>query len=130
MGRVPIISLSAFSWWNASRPLVTKPVIHYPGTNSGIDLTHPLTMSDSELSEAASNPVPPDAEIERSLRRAVVKAAIVGEEYSITTIRNASEKILGLNKGFYADHAEWKARSKRIIKEQAVRTHPHTNFSP
>ncbi|KAL2426228.1 hypothetical protein ABEF95_002256 [Exophiala dermatitidis] len=75
-------------------------------------------MSDSELSEASASPVPPDRELEKSLRREVVKAQREGVEFSYNYIRAASEKSLGLTSGFYKNHAEWKQRSKQVVDSQ------------
>jgi len=77
-------------------------------------------MSDSELSDAPSISVPSDAELEKSLRREVVKALKAGEDVSVNAIRVASQSILGLNEGFYANDTRWKAKSKEIIKEEHV----------
>lgn len=77
-------------------------------------------MSDSELSEASKTPTPPDHELERSLRREVVKAQRAGEEYSFNSVRKASESKLGLANGFYKNHEEWSQRSKDIIRDQMV----------
>jgi hypothetical protein len=78
-------------------------------------------MSDSDLSEASVSPAPPDDELEKSLRREVVKAQKAGEEYTVNTIRAASEAQLGLSPGFYKSHDEWKDRSKNVIRAQIVR---------
>ncbi|EHY58505.1 hypothetical protein HRR83_007120 [Exophiala dermatitidis] len=75
-------------------------------------------MSDSELSEASATPVPPDRELEKSLRREVVKAQKEGVEFSYNYIRAASEKSLGLTSGFYKNHPEWKQRSKQVVDSQ------------
>lgn len=77
-------------------------------------------MSDSELSEASATPVPPDQELEKSLRREVVKAQKEGKEFSYNSIRTASETSLGLSQGFYKSHLEWKQRSKDVIDNQLV----------
>lgn len=78
-------------------------------------------MSDSELSDAPMTPLPPDSELEKSLRREVVKAHQAGIEGStVNSIRAASEDKLGLKSDFYKNHDTWGARSKQIIKEQIV----------
>ncbi|KIW89271.1 uncharacterized protein Z519_10124 [Cladophialophora bantiana CBS 173.52] len=77
-----------------------------------------MSASDSELSEASRTPAPPDHELERSLRREVVKAQRDGIDFSTNYIREASEAKLGLTKGFYKTHHEWAERSKAIIAEQ------------
>ncbi|EXJ89940.1 hypothetical protein A1O3_03007 [Capronia epimyces CBS 606.96] len=75
-------------------------------------------MSDSELSEASATPVPPERELEKSLRHEVVKAQRQGLEFSYNSIRAAAETSLGLTPGFYKSHAEWKQRSKHVIDKQ------------
>lgn len=78
-------------------------------------------MSDSELSEPSQPPVPPDDELENSLRREVVRAQAKGEEdFTLRQIRAASEKKLGLSDGFYKNHAAWKDRSKEVVSDQIV----------
>jgi hypothetical protein len=78
-------------------------------------------MSDSELSDLPTTPLPPDSELEKSLRREVVKAQRDGlENPTVNSIRAASEEKLGLKSGFYKNHGTWLARSKQIIKEQFV----------
>lgn len=77
-------------------------------------------MSDSELSEVSTTPLPPDHEIEKSLRHEVVNAQKNDIEYTVNSIRTASEEKLGLTKGFYKNSAEWVQRSKDIIKDQSV----------
>lgn len=86
-------------------------------------------MSDSELSEASQTPAPPDDELERSLRREVVKAVKSGDEYSYNSIRAASEVKLGLTKGFYKAHEDWAQRSKRVIDDQLVYTFHYRSFA-
>jgi len=81
-------------------------------------------MSDSELSEVSTTPVPPDSELEQSLRREVVKAQRAGlEDPTVNSIRAASEEKLGLMPGFYKSHNIWVVRSKQIIKDQFVSLH-------
>ena len=77
-------------------------------------------MSDSELSEVSATPTPPDHELEKSLRREVVKASRAGIDYSYNSIRAASELKLGLRKGFYKGHEEWADKSKEVILDQKV----------
>jgi len=79
-------------------------------------------MSDSELSEASAIPIPPDHELEKTLRDEVVDAQKNDIEYTVNSIRTASEEKLGLDKGFYKNSAEWAQRSKDIIKDQTVRS--------
>lgn len=78
-------------------------------------------MSDSELSEASHTPVPPDDELEQSLRREVVQAAKANNDFTLRQIREASEKSLGLPVGFYKGHESWNAKSKEIVRDQIVR---------
>lgn len=77
-------------------------------------------MSDSELSEASATPLPPDQDLEQSLRREVRKAQKSGVDFSYNYIRAASESQLGLTKGFYKAHPDWPQRSKTIIGHQMV----------
>jgi hypothetical protein len=79
-------------------------------------------MSDSELSELSQAPVPPDDELEGSLRREVARFQDRGEHDQLTlrNVRAASEKKLGLPEGFYKDHAVWKSKSKEVVKDQVV----------
>jgi hypothetical protein len=83
-------------------------------------------MSDSELSEPSTTPAPPDHELEKSLRREVVKAHEAKLEYSVNYIRTASEEKLGLQEGFYKSHGGWTKRSKDVIKDQMVLWLPKT----
>ena len=78
-------------------------------------------MSDSELSEASHTPVPPDSEIEQSLRREVNRATKDGGDVTLRSDRTASEKKLGLPDGFYKGHETWKDRSKEVVHDQLVR---------
>jgi hypothetical protein len=79
-------------------------------------------MSDSELSELSQAPVPPDDELEGSLRREVARFQERGEHDQLTlrNIRAASEKKLGLPDDFYKDHAVWKTKSKEVVNDQVV----------
>jgi hypothetical protein len=78
-------------------------------------------MSDSELSEARS-PAPSDSALEKQLRAEVGNRFKDGTEEAMTLnqIRQAAEKSLGLDNGFYAGHSKWKAESKRIVLEEMV----------
>lgn len=84
-------------------------------------------MSDSELSEASNTPIPPDFELENSLRREVNRAA--GEGPTLNQIRTASEKRLGLPAGFYKNDAVWKAKSKEVVQDQVVSTDDYSRVS-
>jgi hypothetical protein len=79
-------------------------------------------MSDSELSEAMS-PTPSDSTLEKQIRTEVGKRFKDGTQETITVnqIRQAAEKALGLDSGFYTAHSKWKAESKRIIHDDMVR---------
>ncbi len=77
-------------------------------------------MSDSDLSEASYTPVPPNDEIEQSLRREVNRATKAGGDITVNLIRAASESKLGLPKGFYKSHEVWKGKSKEIVQDQLV----------
>ena len=77
-------------------------------------------MSDSELSEASHTPVPPDNEIEESLRREVTRATKAGGDITVNLMRKASEGKLGLPDGFYKSHDIWKVKSKDVVQDQLV----------
>ncbi|OAP58464.1 hypothetical protein AYL99_07554 [Fonsecaea erecta] len=77
-----------------------------------------MPSSVSDLSEASTTPAPPDNELEKSLRREVMKAQREGIEFSNNYIRTASEVELGLTKGFYKNHTEWAQRSRDVIQDQ------------
>jgi hypothetical protein len=77
-------------------------------------------MSDSDLSEPSSAPIPSDNELENSLRREVTDAQRAGKEYSYNSIRAASEINLGLETRFYKNHKIWNKKSKEIIDSQVV----------
>lgn len=77
-------------------------------------------MSDSELSDAPDMGIPPDFELENSLRREVNRATAAAEDITLKIIRTASEKRLGLPEGFYRDHPVWKGKSKTIVHDQVV----------
>lgn len=79
-------------------------------------------MSDSDLSEAMS-PAPPDSTLEKQLRVEVGKRFKAGTEDTMTVneIRQAAEKSLGLDTGFYVGHTKWKAESKTIVRDEMVR---------
>ena len=79
-------------------------------------------MSDSDLSDAPAAGHPADAELERSLRHEVAKKFKAGKQDEITVngIRILSEDDLGLERGFYSTHKQWKGESKRIIKDEVV----------
>ena len=79
-----------------------------------------MSASDSDLSEASKTSAPPDHELEKALRREVVKAGREDVNFSYKYIRNAAEAKLGLTQGFYKSHVDWNQRSKDIIEEQMV----------
>ncbi|KPI40300.1 uncharacterized protein AB675_7663 [Cyphellophora attinorum] len=76
-------------------------------------------MSDSDLSDAPSFEVPPDFELENSLRREFNRAHERNEDPTLRTIRAASEKKLRLPEGFYKGHTTWNQKSKEIVHDQA-----------
>jgi DEK C terminal domain len=80
-------------------------------------------MSDSDLSDAPSAPMPPDSELEKALRKQVRDALKTGDYSSITvsSMRKAAEEALGLDAGFYKKSEKWKEESKRIVHETFVR---------
>jgi hypothetical protein len=84
-------------------------------------------MSDSDLSEAMSPP-PSDSTLEKQLRVEVGKRFKAGTEDTMTVnqIRQAAEKSLGLDIGFYVGHSKWKAESKTIVRDEMVR---HTIYA-
>ncbi|OQO11388.1 hypothetical protein B0A48_05644 [Cryoendolithus antarcticus] len=71
-------------------------------------------MSDSELS-SAQGAIPPDATIEKTLRRIVRDAVNNEDEITIKSARSLAESDLGLDSGFFKDDSMWKERSKAII---------------
>jgi hypothetical protein len=79
-------------------------------------------MSDSDLSEVMS-PAPSDSTLEKQLRVEVGKRFKAGTEDTMTVnqIRQAAEKNLGLDSGFYVGHSKWKADSKTIVRDEMVR---------
>jgi hypothetical protein len=79
-------------------------------------------MSDSDLSEAMS-PTPPDSTLEKQLRIEVGKRfkAETVDTMTVNQIRQAAEKSLGLDTGFYVGHTKWKAESKIIVRDEMVR---------
>ena len=81
-------------------------------------------MSDSELSDAPDVGIPPDFELENSLRREVNRATKNNEEITLKFIRTASETRLGLPEGFYKNHELWKGKSKTVVLNQIVGPHP------
>lgn len=78
-------------------------------------------MSDSELSDALSTSLPPDFEIEATLKKEAKKAAEGPEEdYTVSKIRKSTENILNLPAGFFKGDETWKSRSKAVIDEQVA----------
>ena len=73
-------------------------------------------MSESELSEASRTPAPPDHELEKALRREVIKAQKDEVDFSLKYIRTAAETKLGLTPGFYKTHPVWNQRSKDTVQ--------------
>lgn len=82
-------------------------------------------MSDSDLSEAMS-PAPSDLALGTQLRSEVGKRFKDGThgEMTLNQIRQAAERNLGLDTGFYVGHSKWKAESKRIVLDEMVREGP------
>ena len=80
-------------------------------------------MSDSELSDAPDIGIPPDFELENSLRREVNRANKNSEEITLKSIRTASEAKLGLPEGFFKNHDVWKGKSKVVVHDQIVGYH-------
>jgi hypothetical protein len=79
-------------------------------------------MSDSDLSEAMSSPAPSDSTLEKQLRIEVGKRfkAKTEDTMTVNQIRQAAEKSLGLDSGFYVGHSKWKAESKTIVLDEMV----------
>jgi hypothetical protein len=82
----------------------------------------PISMSDSELSDAPSRTTPPDSDLEGALRKQVRDALKAGshETITISSVRKAAEEALGLEAGFYKQNQRWKEESKRIVHESFV----------
>lgn len=90
-----------------------------------------MSASDSDLSEASKTPAPPDNELEKALRREVIKAQKDGPfDFSLKYIRTVAETKLGLTPGFYKSHGDWNQRSKDIINEQIVLSQCLRAYSP
>lgn len=79
-------------------------------------------MSESDLSDAPSERVPPDSKLERALENQVKAALKDGGQDSVTiqSVRKAAELELGLPAGFYKTSEGWKERSRRIVHEAFV----------
>lgn len=79
--------------------------------------------SSDEETNNSSNPTPSDARLEKALRNTVANIFRTGklEELTVKRVRLATETALGLEEGFFKAHEEWKTRSDRIIKDEAVR---------
>jgi hypothetical protein len=75
-----------------------------------------ITMSDSELSDAAA--IPSDAILEKTLRDIVRKAEV--DPITVKRVRTAAEERLGLDPGFFKGHDEWEEKSKDIIEAAFV----------
>ena len=88
-----------------------------------------MSASDSDLSEVSKTPAPPDHELEKALRREVVKAQRDAVDFSYKYIRTKAEEELGLIPGFYKTTDDWNARSKAIIAEQTVRSPTFAHFT-
>lgn len=73
-------------------------------------------MSDSgdDLSSAAN--IPADSEIESCLRTVVREALKADEAIAVNLARTRAETRLALDAGFLKDNAQWKNKSKEIIK--------------
>lgn len=71
-------------------------------------------------------PTPSDLALEKQLRGEVGKRFKDGTqaEMTLNQIRQAAEKKLGLETGFYVGHSKWKAESKRIVLDEMVGERP------
>lgn len=81
-------------------------------------------LSDSESEAEVDAPVTPSDEVlEKGLRDEITSIFQSGkmEELTVKRVRLAAEKKLGLSEGFFKTTGDWKERSDRIIKEEAVR---------
>ena len=81
-------------------------------------------MSDLESETRPSSGLPSAEAIEQGLRATVAKIYKSGnlDELTVTRVRLATEKILGLEQGVLKAHAEWKQKSDEIIKDEVVCT--------
>lgn len=77
-------------------------------------------MSDSDLSDAPTTPS--DSVVERSLRFAVQDAVKKNSEVTVNAIRDASERKLSLETGFFRSHVIWKQKSKEVIQDEFSKT--------
>lgn len=79
-------------------------------------------MSDSESEAPSSNGIPTDDALEAGLRKTVAGIFKTGntEELTVKRVRLATEQRLGLEEGFFKGHIHWKAKSDKIIKDEAV----------
>lgn len=79
-------------------------------------------MSDSESEAPSSNGIPTDHALEKALRKTVASIFKTGNiaDLTVKRVRLATEKDLGLEEGFFKGHADWKAKSDTIIKDEAV----------
>lgn len=77
-------------------------------------------MSDSS---SVSVKLPSNIQLEYALRHAVQIVYKNGnvEDLTIKRIRNAAEKNLDLEDGFFKNDATWKEKSKSIIQAEVVR---------
>jgi hypothetical protein len=80
----------------------------------------PVSDSDSDLSET-STPVPPDHELEKALRHAVIDGQRNNPDtLTMNQVRNTAEKKLKLAPDFFKNDSHWKSRSKEIVNDQLV----------
>ena len=80
-------------------------------------------MSDSESESRFSTAAPSDEKLEEGLRKTVAEIFETGnmEQLTVKRVRSATEQALGLDDGFFKTDPDWKSRSDRIIRQEAVR---------
>jgi hypothetical protein len=79
-------------------------------------------LSDSESDTMLSSSIHFDEMLEQALRQSVADIFKTGNlsELTVKRVRLATENALGLEEGFFKGDANWKAKSDRIIKKEAV----------
>ncbi|OJD25461.1 hypothetical protein ACJ73_03171 [Blastomyces percursus] len=80
-----------------------------------------MSDSDSDSDSLSSTGIPSDDVLEKGLRDTVGAIFKKGnlEQLTVKRVRAATEKTLSLNEGFYKNDEVWKAKSDRIIKQEA-----------
>ncbi|EEQ88447.1 transcriptional regulator [Blastomyces dermatitidis ER-3] len=80
-----------------------------------------MSDSDSDSDSLSSVGIPSDDVLEKGLRDTVAAIFKKGnlEQLTVKRVRAATEKALTLDEGFYKNDEVWKAKSDRIIKQEA-----------